>query len=74
MKTDIKLAKEFDPDALGFADFVPANATCEDVQHTFDETCTPVQISSPGYPELYTNNLSCKWTFTAPRNHRVSEI
>ena len=65
-------ANEFEPDAVGlFEPLAQSNNTCEIVNHVFNESCDPITVSSPGYPELYSNNLSCEWNFEAPRNHLV---
>ena len=33
--------------------------------YTFQPTHEPQNISSPGYPLSYTNNLNCAWNLTA---------
>jgi len=40
---------------------------------TFDSTCTPVEISSPGYPALYENDIKCTWQLQAPKGHQVTK-
>ena len=40
----------------------------------FGEDCTPIEVSSPNYPGLYSNDNECSWNFKAPYDHQVIEI
>ena len=65
-------ASGFEPEATEFEEFEPPTHDCEpEVNHVFDESCTPITIHSPGYPGLYGNNHQCKWNFEAPFRHLV---
>lgn len=70
------LAAEFYLPETGeaFEGYAQPEQECEDVDHVFDESCTPFEISSPGYPNLYNNDLKCKWNFSAPRNHLIKVV
>ena len=37
-------------------------------------TDTPQNLTSPGYPSLYPNNLDCQWILTAQLNYRISIV
>lgn len=70
------LATDFgSPDsAEAFQQHSQQEQVCEEVNHDFDEDCTPFEISSPGYPDLYNDDLNCKWNFSAPRNHLIKVV
>ena len=37
-------------------------------------TNAPQNLTSPGYPSLYPNNLNCEWILTAQFNYRISIV
>lgn len=61
-----------DADSVKFEVLPKNEATCStDKVITFNNACTPVDVTSPGYPSLYENDQICSWKLIAPKGHQI---